>query len=137
MPKREQQPSNNRSRVTNGTSVLVSGDQRGLWVRRFRDIISLHTADLGGDGDLSEAQRSLIRRAATLTVQLEKLDVEFFAGDDAAPTDARALETYQRCTNTLRRTLETLGVEVRPPRDVTPTISEYISARAVEKAGAR
>ena len=62
-----------RSRVTNGNRLLPEVDGRTVWARRMRDLIQAHTADLGGDSEISEAERSLIRRAATLATELERL----------------------------------------------------------------
>jgi hypothetical protein len=46
------------------------------------------------------------------------------------------LDQYQRVSNTLRRLLESLGLE-RRQRDVTPTVTEYVaSLGGEEKAGA-
>src|SRR5258705_10441254 len=61
---------NGRSRITNGSSLLPSIDGRSIWARRLRDLISLHENDYGGADAISEAERSLIRRAAALTVEL-------------------------------------------------------------------
>ena len=47
-----------------------------------------------------------------------------FASTDARPED---LDLYQRMSNTLRRHLETTGLK-RVPRDVTPSVTEYIDS---------
>ena len=68
----------NRSAVTNGSQLFAEKlDQRSAWARRFRDLIQLHLLDLGGAEDCSEAQVSLVRRAATLEIELERLEYEF------------------------------------------------------------
>ena len=94
-----------RAAITNGTTLLGSDiDHRSPWMRRLRDLIVAHTNDLGGESEVSEAESRLIRRAAMLNIQLEMYDAKFACRDDlAAPSD---LETYQRLTNTLRRTLD-------------------------------
>jgi hypothetical protein len=56
-----------RSRVTNGSAVLPDVDGRSTWVRRLRDLIGLHLSDLGGEDAVSEAERSIIGRAAKAT----------------------------------------------------------------------
>jgi hypothetical protein len=112
-----------RSRVTNGHSLLpdLPGiDGRSAWVRRCRDLIGLHLSDLGGRDNCSVAEASLVRRASVVTVELEQLEAKFAAAGRAAPAD---LETYQRCTNTLRRLLESIGLQ-RRARDVTSSASE-------------
>jgi hypothetical protein len=95
-----------RSAVTNGKTLGI-GDGRTKWARRFRDLMFGYAADLGGDEALTEMQRSMIRRAATLTCELERAELTFA---EAGEADADALAAYQTTTGQLRRTLETLGV---------------------------
>jgi hypothetical protein len=108
------------SRVTNGTSLFAEAgiDLRGAWARRFRDIFELHISDLGGVEAVSEAEQSICRRMATLTVELERLECRLVKQE--APDD-RLLDLYQRVSNTLRRLLESVGLE-RRQRDVTPDL---------------
>jgi hypothetical protein len=113
-----------RSRITNGSELLPEIDGRSVWARRCRDLIALHVSDMGGEDHLSEAQRSIIRRAAVLTIELEQMEMRFAAGE-ASP---RSLDTYQRLTNTLRRVLQTLGIE-RRAKDVTPSLEQYIAGK--------
>jgi hypothetical protein len=110
-----------RSRVSNGSTVLPGVDGRSTWVRRLRDLIGLHLSDLGGDDAVSEAERSIIRRVATLTVELERMEAGFAVAGEAQPDQ---LELYQRTANSLRRLLEAIGVR-RRPRDVTPDPLKY------------
>jgi hypothetical protein len=119
-----------RSALSNG-ALLHNVDHRGAWVRRFRDLLHAHEADLGGENALSEGQRSIIRRAAMLELQLELLESKFAANDGAAT--ARELETYQRASNSLRRLLESLGLHRgRRARDITPDLREYLESKAAE-----
>jgi hypothetical protein len=111
-----------RSRVTNGSALLPGVDGRGAWVRRAKDLFTLHLADLGGEDNVSEAERALLRRAVTLTVELERREA-MFAQVGAA--DDQALAIYQTTVNTLRRTLEALGLQ-RRPRDVGPTLGQIL-----------
>jgi hypothetical protein len=71
-----------------------------------------------------EAERSIIRRAATLTIELERLEAKF----STLPNGPRAddLDMYQRCSNSLRRLLESIGIQ-RRPRDVTPSLDGYLA----------
>jgi hypothetical protein len=118
-----------RSRLTNG-ATLPGVDGRSTWVRRLRDLMGLHLTDLGGADRASEAERSIVRRAATLTVELERLELRFaqadFAGQAPDPAD---LDLYQRTANSLRRLLESVGIE-RRPKDVVPSVASYLAARA-------
>ena len=123
-------PANNRTRITNGTGLLPTVDGRCLWARRFRDLLSLHLSDLGGEDNCSEAEKALARRSACLIVELEQLE-DLFAAGDATP---KRLELYQRLTNTLRRCLESLGLK-RRAKDVTPPDPlEYAAAFDRRKA---
>jgi hypothetical protein len=86
-------------------------------------------ADLGGDDNCSEAERSIVRRAATLTVELELLELKFAkAGGGAQPTD---LDLYQRTAGNLRRLLESIGVRGRRSKDITPSLAEYLKSKEV------
>ena len=110
-----------RSRVSNGSAVLPGVDGRSTWVRRLRDLMGLHVSDLGGDNAVSEAERSIIRRVATLTVELERMEAGFAVAGEAQPDQ---LDLYQRTANSLRRLLEAIGLQ-RRSRDVTPDPLEY------------
>ena len=87
-----------RSRVTNGRTLFVEADGRGPWGRRFRDILAEITNDLGGADLLSEGQRQLARRAATISIACERLEGEAAAGAEIN------LELYGRLTDRLGRT---------------------------------
>jgi hypothetical protein len=77
-------------------------------MRRLRDLLHAHEADLGGTDILSKGQRAIIRRASMLSLQLEMMESRRAANGGEA---SRAqIETYQRATNTLRRVVETLGL---------------------------
>lgn len=111
-----------RSRVTNGSEVLPGVDGRTLWVRRLRDLIHLYLSDLGGQDNASEAEKAILRRAATLTVELERMEADFAQAGRSTP---EALELYSRASGNLRRMLETTGIR-RRTKDVTPTIEQYL-----------
>jgi hypothetical protein len=114
-----------RSRVTNGkTPFAVGGDMRSPWARRARDLMALHLSDLGGQDATSEAERSILRRAVVLEIELERIEAAF----SEAPPDARVLDLYQRTTNTLRRTLESLGLQRRAKPVMS--LAEYLANRA-------
>jgi hypothetical protein len=112
-----------RSRVANGSELLPGVDGRSAWVRRCKELIADHIADLGGEANTSAAERSLIRRASVMTVELERLEVKFATAGEASPDD---LELYQRTAGNLRRLLESIGLR-RRARDVTPTLGEILS----------
>ena len=127
-----------RSRISNGSELLVGADGRTKWARRLKDLIDDYSSDCGDTGDLTHARRALIRRAATLTVELEMKESDFA---NAGKADASDLKTYQTASNSLRRLLESAGlakatntVKVKDPpfKDVPPTPRE--AARAIMSA---
>ena len=108
-----------RSRVTNGHRSFVTGDGRGPWARRWRDLKQLYADDLGsGSADtLSEFQYGLLGTAATLRCELERLEGLLSMGQ-SIDTDL-----YGRIAGHYRRIAETLGIE-RRTRDITPTLDD-------------
>jgi hypothetical protein len=114
-----------RSRVTNGAVLLPGVDGRSTWVRRARDLINEHVADLGGHDNTSAAERSIVRRASVITVELERLEAKFALAGQAS---ADGLDLYQRAAGNLRRLLEAVGLQ-RRPRDMTPTLDQYLAAK--------
>jgi hypothetical protein len=95
-----------RSAVTNGKRLFVVPPGDNVWSRRFRDVLFEIVADLelaNPDG-LTEAQRQLARRAATICITCEKMEGEAAAGADID------LDLYGRLTDRLNRTFFRLGV---------------------------
>jgi len=110
-----------RSRVTNGKTLFAKGgDMRGPWARRLRDVFEAHLSDLGGPDNVSEAERSIVRRAAVLTVELERIETRFAVGRGSDDD----LDLYQRTAGNLRRLLESVGLQ-RRPRDVE-SLDQYL-----------
>jgi hypothetical protein len=107
--------------VSNGSALLAGVDGRSIWARRLRDLIELHEAERGGQDNISEAERAIIRRASTLIVEAERLEAKFALAGEADPAD---LDLYQRISNSMRRLFEAVGIE-RKPRDVTPSLADY------------
>ncbi len=114
-----------RSAVSNGTKLFcVDGlDGRSQTARRFRDLVETIGNDLGGADHLSEGQKQLIRRAATLSIMAEAMEA------DAVRNLAFDGEAYGVLCDRLGRCLQRLGLE-RKARDVTPTLQSYLAAKA-------
>src|SRR4051812_17259435 len=86
-----------RSALTNGSSLFLGDiDERGPWCRRLRDLQRAHETDLGGQDNLSEGQRAIVRRAAMIELQLEMQETHFAQNNGEA--SAKEIETYQRAT---------------------------------------
>jgi hypothetical protein len=109
-----------RSRVTNGKSPFVAADGRGPWARRWRDVLAEIVSDLGGPEGLSEGQRQLARRCATLAITCEKLEGEAADGKDID------IDSFGMCVDRLGRAFHRLGLK-RVPRDVTTRLSDYLA----------
>ena len=95
----ERRPSKQRSKVTNGKRYFVEADERGPWARRWRDVLAEIINDLGGADLLSEGQKQLARRCATIAIECEKMEGEAAQGRDID------LFTYGTLTDRLGRAL--------------------------------
>lgn len=116
-------PAHSRSAVTNGKRLHVVKPTDGAWARRFRDVLDEILCDLGGT-ELSEGQRQLARRAATLSIVCEQMECL------AASGETFDLNMYGKLTDRLGRTLQRLGLR-RRARDITPPDPlEYARRRA-------
>jgi hypothetical protein len=100
-----------RSRVANGTSLIAGVNGNSVWCRRMKEIMGDMASDLGGPDEVSANEKNLIRRAATLSVEAERLEKRFALSEAADP---ESIDIYGRITGHLRRTLEALGMKRRP-----------------------
>jgi hypothetical protein len=110
-----------RSRVTNGKELLANVDGRTAAARRYRDLCMSLADDLGGAASLTEAQRALVRQAAAMIVQSEKLQGEVLRGEIVD------CEQLTRLANAATRILTRLGIK-RERRDPTPSLADYLAA---------
>jgi hypothetical protein len=124
IPRRRLDPSltKARSAITNGSMLLPDIDGRSAWARRLRDLVNDAVSDLGGRDMVSSAEMILIRRASMLTLQSELMEQHW--ADNGGEASPRQIDTYQRLTGSLRRVLESLGLQ-RRARDVTPNPLVY------------
>src|SRR5262245_14101316 len=123
-------PSRHRSAVTNGKRLHVVQPGDTAWARRFRDVLAEIISDLGGhDGGLSEGQRRLARRCATIAIACERMEGEAAAGA------AINLEEYGRLTDRLGRALQRIGLK-RVPRDGTPSLADDLAGLQSEPQAA-
>src|SRR6516164_6926411 len=112
--------SRGRSRVTNGSTAFVEADGRGPWARRWRDVLAEITSDLGGADLLSEGQRQLARRAATISIACERMEGKAAVGNEID------LEEYGRLTDRLGRAFHRLGLERRARTVGGPTFGDLL-----------
>jgi hypothetical protein len=116
-----------KSRITNGSALLPGIDGRSAWIRRCKDIIASHLSDLGADDNTSAAERSIIRRASVMTVELEMLEARFATAGQASERD---LDLYIRAAGNLRRLLEAVGLQRRAKDVTTPSVADYLASKA-------
>lgn len=107
-------PATLRSRVTNGTRTFLPGAHaHSAPARRMRDLMDAYTNDLGGRDAIGEGQRSLVRMAATMAIEMEMLQAELTKGKPIDP------EHLVSTGNALIRCLTALGLQHgRPKRHV-------------------
>jgi hypothetical protein len=107
-------------RVRTRPGQLLPGiDGRSAWTRRCRELIAAHLSDTP---DASAAERSIIRRASVLTVELERMERQFALAGEASADD---LDIYQRVANSLRRLLEAVGLQ-RRAKDIGPSLGDLL-----------
>jgi hypothetical protein len=109
------------SSITNGRKFLHGVDQRSPWIRRCKDIIAGLLSDKGGIENTSAGEQILIKRCGVLTTECERLEKKFATTE---PTFEQ-VHMYQSIVNSLRRTLESIGLE-RRPRNVGGTFGELM-----------
>jgi hypothetical protein len=117
------------SRVTSDASRGLTGwldgnDRRGPVARRFRDLCTQLTNDLGGPSQLSEGQRQIIRRVASLSVWCESAEAKMADGQEVD------IDRFQRASNSMRRLVESLAIDRgRLTKDITASIYDLYRER--------
>src|SRR5262249_36934554 len=104
-------PAATRSAVTNGKRLHAIRPGDTIWARRFADVYREITSDISrGEGadTLSEGQRQLSRRAATLCIVCERMEIDAARGVDFD------LDTYGALTDRLGRAFHRLGLKRQP-----------------------
>lgn len=92
----------NRSRVTNGSLTLHGVDNRNATARRYRDIVHVLSAELGGD--LTEVEKLQVRAAATLQLHVEDLGGRIAREENVSTDDlTRAVNGSMRAVASLKR----------------------------------
>ena len=94
----------------------------GPLARRWRDIVAEITNDLGGIDVLSEGQKQLIQRCATIAIACEQMEGKAAEGREIDTAD---LDVYGQMTDPLGRALHRLGLK-RVPRDVGPSLGQIL-----------
>jgi hypothetical protein len=103
-------------------TTLDQLDGRTIAAKRAHDTISAIESDLGGAENLTTAMRQLVESAAVTSAMVADLGSRWLAGEQ--------IDLALFCTlgNAQRRLFETIGF-TRVPKNVTPTVSEYLSQK--------
>ena len=119
-------PPTQRSRIANGKDVLPGIDNRTLFARRYRDIMSAIVLDLGGLERMSEAKLQLVRRFSAACCLAERLE--------AALANGEMINTAEHCllSSTLHRLAGRIGLS-RIPKTVMPTLADYLAKRDADE----
>src|SRR5215471_3185318 len=92
--------------------------KEGRLVRQMRHALFSH---FGGESRLTPPQRMLVERACMLQLRVATLDRKICDGTFSA-FDSK---TYLAFSNSLARTLKTLGIEAAPASAKPPLLDEY------------
>lgn len=114
-----------RSRVTNGKDLLPGIDGRSAVARRYQDLIASLSSDAGGESQMSETRRQLIRRFAALAVLAENIEARLAMGE--------TIDLGEHCqiSSTLVRLATRLGIN-RATKLVTP-LRDYLEAKTTTR----
>jgi len=97
-------------------------DRRTAAYRRTVDLIEQIETDAGGHDRLSTGERQIIQRIALTCALAEHLEARWLSGEEIDPV------LYCTLANAQKRLLESVGLR-RVPRDVTPSLVEYLRSR--------
>jgi hypothetical protein len=112
-----------RSRVGNGKILLAGIDTHTAAYREYRDVVSDLVEHLGSTP--SVVQRAICEEAAGLVVWCRRERLALLLGEEFN------VGAYTTAANSLRRLLADIGQE-RRAKDITPTLEEYLEAKANE-----
>lgn len=105
-------PPNNKRTALKSVAEIDALDRRTRPYRRYDSIRAAVLSDMGGEANVSEVQRQLISKFATLALQLEEIEAAALEGEQID------LDLFGRCSGHMHRIAMTLGVK-RVPIDVT------------------
>ncbi len=114
-----------RAKISNGSCWLPGVDGRSAGARRFRDLSKAFAAELGGLAGLSEPERALVRQAAGLTLQTERLQVAIAKGEKIDPDE------LIRLSSEARRALNGIPRREQPK---AASLSEYLATKRGDAA---
>jgi hypothetical protein len=96
-----------RSAITSGRALFVGGNPNSAWARRYADLVAGHVSDAGGIEMVSAGKLAIIKRAAAMECEIERLEAMLSRGEDVD------LDAFGRAASHLRRLFEAIGIERR------------------------
>jgi hypothetical protein len=110
-----------QSSVGNGSHLFsIQGlDGRSAPSRRFRDLVADISSDLGGYDRLSELEKQMTRRCASLSIMAEAIEANFVGSESID------VERYGQLCDRLGRLAQRLGLS-RLARDVNKDLRGYL-----------
>jgi hypothetical protein len=102
------------------------------WNRAVREVYGAMARHLGGEDMITTPETLLIRRIAVFEAEMRLMEAKIAADRQAKrDPDEKYIDLYSRLVNAQRRLLETVGMK-RVPKDVTPTLHEYLNRKPDE-----
>src|ERR1039458_9836598 len=121
------------TRAVGGVLSIDTLDRRTRPFKRYEAIRGAVLADMGGEENVSEVQKQLVSKFATIALQLEVMEAAAIDGNEID------VDLFGRAAGHLRRIAEALGMQ-RVARDVTTStleeIADEIAAEEAERAAA-
>jgi len=97
-------------------------DRRTRAYERTVSLIEAIEDESGGHDQLTTGQRQIIQRIALTCALAEHLEARWLSGEEIDPA------VYCTIANAQKRLLELVGLR-RVPRDVTPSLTDYLRSR--------
>lgn len=116
-----------RSRITNGRRLFEHEPTRLRSERRYRDLLEAYTAQFE---IVTEADRALVRNAATLTLEQEEMTAARIRGERVNGDDV------VRMSSELRRVLSELKRRSQTDAPPAPSVTEHWAANHEEGSDA-
>ena len=102
--------------------MLPLVDGRSVTARRFKDLFEDICDDLGGRDRLSEGQRQLVRRAAMISAECERMEAMAARGESEFN-----VEQYGALTDQLGRVFQRIGL--KRVASLVPSLEDYLETR--------
>ncbi len=100
-------PNARATQIKNEAAIIAGVRQTSTYVRRFKELLADYLSDIS---NATTAERSILRRAIVIEIELEHLETKFAGNGEATKTD---LDLYGRTAGNLRRLLESVGLQRR------------------------